>query len=257
MEILQNGITLHIPAGTFPLSTDSILLSDFVKLPKNAKVLDLGAGCGTLGVMLCAKDPGCTVTGIELDACAHEMALHNAETNGIAFRLTSICGDVNNISSLVKSSSFSVCISNPPYFSSGIKSQTLALARHEDACSMDTLFQAASWALKYGGDFFIVHKPERLAELFACAVNHKLQPKTLCLVRHRCGGKNCGLFAAHGSKGREAGPGRDGKSLHFHHCGCSEFAGVFPVCKDPASYLINYRVEDFHPVFSSFELTVK
>jgi len=188
METLHNGFTLEYSKNAFGFSTDSILLADFAKLPKNANVLDLGAGCGTLGVMLCAKDPGCTVTGIELDACAHEMALHNAEANKIVLRLTSICGDVNNISSLVKSSSFSVCISNPPYFSSGIKSQTLATARHEDTCSMDALFQAASWALKYGGDFFIVHKPERLAELFACAVNHKLQPKTLCLVRHRADG---------------------------------------------------------------------
>ena len=42
------------------MSTDSMLLADFVKLPRNAKVLDLGAGCGTLGVLLCAKDAGCT-----------------------------------------------------------------------------------------------------------------------------------------------------------------------------------------------------
>lgn len=184
METLHNGFTLEYCANAFPFSTDSMLLADFAKLPKNARVLDLGAGCGTLGVMLCAKDADCVVTGIELDTCAHQMALHNASANGIASRLTSICGDLNNISSLVEANRFSVCISNPPYFSSGIKSQTLSVARHEDTCSMDAVFQAAAWALKYGGDFFIVHKPERLAELFACAVNHSLQPKKLCLVRH-------------------------------------------------------------------------
>ena len=185
METLHNGFTLEYCDHAFPFSTDSMLLADFAKLPKNAKVLDLGAGCGTLGVMLCAKNADCTVTGIELDTYAHQMALHNADANGIASRLTSICGDLNNISSLVEANRYSVCISNPPYFSSGIKSQTLSMARHEDACSMDAVFQAAAWALKYGGDFFIVHKPERLAELFACAVNHGLQPKKLCLVRHR------------------------------------------------------------------------
>ena len=188
METLHNGFTLEYCENAFPFSTDSMLLADFVTLPKNAKVLDLGAGCGTLGVMLCAKDNSCFVTGIELDQCAHKMALHNAETNKIESRLTSICGDVNNISTLVDASRFSVCISNPPYFTSGFKSQTLATARHEESCSMDSLFRAADWSLKYGGDFFIVHKPERLAELFACAVNHNLQPKKLCLVRHRTDG---------------------------------------------------------------------
>ena len=56
MEYLQNGFQLNIAPGTFPLSTDSILLADFAKLPKQANVLDLGAGCGTLGLLLCAKD---------------------------------------------------------------------------------------------------------------------------------------------------------------------------------------------------------
>ena len=47
---------------------------------------------------------------------------------------------------------------------------------------------AAQWALKFGGDFFIVHRPERLAELFATAANHKLEPKRLCLLRHHSDG---------------------------------------------------------------------
>ena len=44
---------------------------------------------------------------------------------------------------------------------------------------------SAARALKYGGDFFLVHRPERLAELFACAARHQLEPKRLCLLRHR------------------------------------------------------------------------
>ena len=54
MEQLHNGFTLELAPGTLPLSTDSIALADFTKLPKNAQVLDLGSGCGTLGLLLCA-----------------------------------------------------------------------------------------------------------------------------------------------------------------------------------------------------------
>ena len=53
---------------------------------------------------------------------------------------------------------------------------------------MDDLMTAAEWALKYGGDFFLVHRPERLAELFACATAHTLEAKRLCLLRHRSDG---------------------------------------------------------------------
>ena len=51
MEILHNGFTLDTPPGTFPLSTDSMVLAHFVRLPKNARVLDLGSGCAALGLL--------------------------------------------------------------------------------------------------------------------------------------------------------------------------------------------------------------
>ncbi len=189
MEQLHNGYTLELSEGAFPLSTDSIALAGFAKLPKNAQVLDLGSGCGTLGLLLCAKDPGCHVTGVELDQLAHAMALKNAETNGITNRLTSICADIGSIPTFIKAGSFSCCISNPPYFSAGPKSKTVPLARRDDLFPLQTLMSAAGWALKYGGDLFVVHRPERLAEVFSCACSHGLEPKRLQLLRHRENGE--------------------------------------------------------------------
>lgn len=204
MEQLYNGYTLELSEGAFPLSTDSIVLADFAKLPRNAQVLDLGSGCGTLGLLLCAKDPGCCVTGIELDETAHTMALQNAQTNAITDRLTSICADMGTIPAFIKPGSFSCCISNPPYFSAGPKSKSVPLARHDDLCDLETLISAAAWALKYGGDLFLVHKPERLAEIFSCASRHALEPKRLQLLRHREGG-DISLVLVHCRKGAKPG----------------------------------------------------
>lgn len=89
MEILPNNYQLEIPDGCFPLSTDSMVLSHFVRLPKNARVLDLGSGCGTLGLLLCSRDVGCAVTGIERDERAHAAALANICRNGLENRLKS------------------------------------------------------------------------------------------------------------------------------------------------------------------------
>lgn len=116
MEHLHNGFTLELCPGAFPLSTDSVALSGFVSLPKKAAVLDLGSGCGTLGLLLCARFPQCTVTGVELEESAHAMALHNARVNGLTDRLTSICADLTAIPSLVAPGSYTCCISNPPLF---------------------------------------------------------------------------------------------------------------------------------------------
>ena len=185
MEQLHNGFMLELCDSAFPLSTDSIALSVFVRLPRQAKVLDLGSGCGTLGLLLCANDPGCTVTGVELDPDAHLMALHNARSNGISTRLSSICADLRTIPATMPPGGFHCCVSNPPYFSAGPQSKAHPLARHEQMCSPEELFCSAAWALRYGGDFFLVHKPERLAELCVCAANQKLEPKRLLLLRHR------------------------------------------------------------------------
>ena len=185
MEYLHHGFTLETAPGCFPLSTDSMVLCRFLKLPQQARVLDLGSGCGTLGILLCADDPGCTVTGIELDMAAHGCALENIRRNGLEGRMESICADLRDVTGLVSSGSVSCCVSNPPYFSAGPASKTTPLARREDCCRPQDLMKAASWALKYGGDFFLVHKPERLAELIAAAAAQGLEAKRLGLVRHR------------------------------------------------------------------------
>ncbi len=185
MEQLPNGFTLELSPGAFPLSTDSMVLAHFTRLPRNARVLDLGSGCGTLGLLLCASDPGCHVTGLELDPAAHHMALQNIRRNGLEARMESICGDLRNLSSTFSPGSFSVCISNPPYFSGGFNSESLPQARQEICCSLAELMDTAGRALKYGGDFFLVHKPERLAQIIALAAGQKLEAKRLLLLQHR------------------------------------------------------------------------
>ena len=187
MEYLPNGLTLSLCDGAFPLSTDSMLLSHFVHLPKNARILDLGSGCGTLGLLLCSKDQNCHITGIELEEKAHLEALENIRRNDLAPRMKSICADLRSVSEKFSPGSFTCCVSNPPYFSGGASSRTLATARQEGCCTPEDLFACGASLLKFGGDFFLVHKPERLAELITTAAKYKLEAKRLCLVRHREG----------------------------------------------------------------------
>ncbi len=185
MEFLPNGYTLEAVPGAFPLSTDSMVLSHFARLPKNASVLDLGSGCGTLGLLLCSRDESCRVTGVELEECAHAAAEENIRRNALAHRMESICADLRTVPERFTSGSFSCCVSNPPYFSGGPASRDFPLARREDTCTPEDLMRSAAWALKFGGDFFLVHKPERLAELIATAGRFRLEAKRLCLLRHK------------------------------------------------------------------------
>lgn len=186
MEQLPNGLTLQLGAGSFPLSTDSMVLAHFVNLPKNAAVLDLGSGCGTLGLLLCAKNDTCRVTGIELTESAHAMALRNIHANGLAPRMESICADLRTFA--YPPGSFSCALSNPPFYSGGPASKATPLARRDDCCRPEELFRAAGKAIKYGADFYLVHKPEKLAQLIACGAAQNMEAKRLRLIRHRSGG---------------------------------------------------------------------
>ena len=214
MEYLPNGFTLSLCDGAFPLSTDSMVLSHFVRLPRQARILDLGSGCGTLGLLLCSKDKSCHITGIELEETAHLQALENIRRNNLGLRMESICADLRSVSERFSPGSFSCCVSNPPYFSAGAASRTLATARQEGSCTPEDLFACADKLLKFGGDFFLVHKPERLAELIATAANHKLETKRLCLVRHK-EGSPVNLILLQLRKG--AKPGLSWEEIILHH----------------------------------------
>ena len=204
MEYLPNGFTLEIPDGAFPLSTDSMALAHFVKLNRSARVLDLGSGCGTLGLLLCASHPDCHVTGIEMDPAAHAAALENIRRNGLHGRMESICADLRKIAESGAPGTFSCCVSNPPYFSGGPASAATPNARREDRCSLEDLIKAAARALKYGGDFYLVHRPERLAQICALASRAGLEPKRLRLLRHRADGP-VSLILVHCRKGGKPG----------------------------------------------------
>ena len=211
MEYLPGGLTLQLPAEAFPLSTDSVVLAHFVRLPRNARVLDLGAGCGPLGLLLCAADANCTVTGVEIDERAHLAALDNISRNRLDHRMNSICADLRFLAP--EPGSYHVCVSNPPYFSGGPASRTHATARQDDACPPEALFAAAGRAVKFGGDFYLVHKPEKLAQLITCASAHQLEAKRLRLVRHRPDSP-ISLILLHFKKGAKPGLTWDEKCLY-------------------------------------------
>lgn len=187
MEYLPGNIELNIPGGCFPLTTDSMALADFAGIGGDSAVLDLGSGCGTLGLLLCARSPHCRITGVELDEAAHAAALENIRRNRLDARMESICTDMRRVPELFAPGAFDCCISNPPYFSGGFPAR-LSSARREEMCTLTELMRSAAHALKYGGDFYLVHRPERLAEAIALGAQHRLEAKRLRLLRHREGG---------------------------------------------------------------------
>lgn len=176
---------------SFKLSTDSVLLSDFVNMKRVSRGLDLGSGAGVLCVLLGAKNPKAFLTGIELQPKFAELSRLNLAENGRDDASAVITGDLRDIRRLVPAEGFDLVVSNPPYFAenSGFNApdEHRAAARAEISCTLADVCGAAKWALRWGGALCLVHRPERLSgnfcEMTACGI----EPKRLRLVESSAG----------------------------------------------------------------------
>ena len=76
---------------------------------------------------------------------------------------------------------------NPPYKlnNSGIinPSDKLAIARHEIMCNLEDVIIASRILLKDNGRIFMVHRPERLADIITLMRKYKIEPKRIKMVQ--------------------------------------------------------------------------
>lgn len=82
--------------------------------------------------------------------------------------------------------SFDVVTCNPPYMAGGHglanPEAPKAIARHEVKCTFEDVASQAARLLKPGGNFYLVHRPFRLAEIMVTLSRYKLEPKRMQLV---------------------------------------------------------------------------
>lgn len=174
------------PEG-FCFGMDAVLLSDFTVVKKNQTVLDLCSGTGIIPLLLSAKTDGAHFTGLEIQEEYVDMADRSIVLNDIRGRVSMIKGDVKEAADLFPAASFDVVTSNPPYMteSHGLTNpyEPKNIARHEVLLTLEDVVKAASYALKPGGKFVMVHKPFRLAEIMGMMTRYRIEPKRMRLVQ--------------------------------------------------------------------------
>ena len=173
--------------GAFRLSTDSVLLAHFAASVRAGTIFDLGCGAGVLTVLLGLSHPKAKLGGIELQPDAAALARRNLAENGMDAGGI-LTGDLRAYRRELKAGAYDLVVSNPPYFAEGsgyaAPDPARAAARDERTCSLDELCAAAGWLCRWGGAFALVHRPERLGEVFAALGRHGLEPKRLRFVQY-------------------------------------------------------------------------
>ena len=185
-DLERNGYRIIQDTKRFCFGMDAVLLSGFARVKEGARVLDLGTGTGIIPILLEAKTGAEHLTGLEIQEESADMARRSVLLNGLEDKIDIVTGDIKEAESLFDAASFDVITCNPPDMigKHGITNEgdAKAIARHEILCTLEDVVSQTAKLLKPGGNFFMVHRPFRLAEIMTVLQAYKLEPKRMQLV---------------------------------------------------------------------------
>ena len=185
-DLQLKGLKLIQKQQGFRFGVDAVLLSDFANIKNKHRVVDLCTGTGIIPFLAYGKYNPKEVIGLEIQDDMVEMANRSSELNDITDIVKFVHGDLKDKKLIDSLGKFDVVTVNPPYKlnNAGIvnPNDKLAIARHEVMCTLEDVIQKAAILLKPGGNFYMVHRPFRLAEIISVMVRYKLEPKRMRLV---------------------------------------------------------------------------
>ncbi len=189
MEQIEN---LHIPGykivqdkEKFCFGIDAVLLSAFARVHPKDCVMDLCSGNAIVPILMSSKY-SCDFTALEIQEDSVRMAKKSVELNHLEEKIKVFQGDLRNVRSLFSGASYDSVTVNPPYMRADSRlnpNEAKNIARHEIFCSVFDVVSAAAYLLKAGGSLFMIHRPERLAEIFRAFFSERIEPKRMRLVQ--------------------------------------------------------------------------
>lgn len=183
LKIIQNE-------NGFCFGIDSVLLSDYAKgIKKGAKVVDIGTGTGIISLLLCAKTDLEKIYGIEIQEYVAEMAKRSVILNNLQDKIEIINTDIKCVFEYLEQHKFDAVVTNPPYKkpNTGLKNieEKKLISRHEVKCTLEDVIKNASILLKDLGEFYMVHRAERLVDIMCLLRKYKLEPKNIRFIHSK------------------------------------------------------------------------
>ncbi len=180
LKIIQNK-------NGFCFGIDAVLLSDFAKsIKEGSNVIDLGTGTGIVSILLSKKTNLNKIIGVEVQKEVYDMASRSVKLNDLENKIEIINENILNLGSIFKKNSFDAIVTNPPYKkqNTGIvnEKENKLISRHEILANLEDFIKVSSQLLKDKGDFFMVHRPDRLVDICSLMRNYKIEPKEIRLV---------------------------------------------------------------------------
>ncbi|WP_297484015.1 methyltransferase [Sulfurimonas sp.] len=193
---------LYQPQSGYCYNSDSIFLYDFINFFKpKGKLLDVGTGCGVVGLLVARDNKKVTLEAVEKQAAFREYAKINARVNNIELRL--YAGDFLELDNSEK---YDYIISNPPFYPDGVQkseNEMLFHARYNVNLPLEPFFKKVSQLLKPHSHFIFCYDATQFALICELLAKVKMRVVDVQFV-HPKSDRNASLVMVHARNGSKS-----------------------------------------------------
>ena len=186
LDVVNENITLIQKKSGLTFGTDALLLAAFARGGGGGVAADLGAGTGIVSFLAAARGKFTKLYAVEEQPDFWNVIRRNAVVKLMENRVFCVEQDVRALRATDLGGECDAVLTNPPYMRAGSGKTNdhgaKAIARHELLWGIGDFCAAAGRCLKYGGSFYAVYRPERMAELFRAMQDAGIEPKRLVAV---------------------------------------------------------------------------
>ena len=183
---INESLRLIEKKDSLTFGTDAYLLSAYLKSRKGGVGVELGCGSGVVSLLALTKKKCRHVYGIEVQEEIAEVAKRNAKLNSLNDKFTVISRDLRSVKPSDIGGEVDVVFSNPPYIKADSGKLNINeqknISRHEIFGEINDFCACAKRLLKHGGDFYVVYRPDRMADLIFALKSNNLEPKKLTFI---------------------------------------------------------------------------
>lgn len=186
-DLEYKGLKIIQNKNGFCFGIDSILLTDFAKeIKEGSTIIDLGTGTGIISILLSAKINPSKTIGVEIQKDVYEMAKRSVKLNNLEDKIEIINANIKDLQDKIQMNTFDAVVTNPPYkkIGTGIinENEKKLISRHETTANLEDFIKITNKLLKDKGSLYMVHRPDRLADIIENLRKYKLEPKKIRFI---------------------------------------------------------------------------
>lgn len=192
----------------YRFSIDAVLLAYHAKPRAQQKIIDLGAGCGIISLIMASRRSDLKIFAVEVQRELADLADANVHQNHLQDLIHVWRTDMKLLTPRMTSGPVDLIVSNPPFHKPGSgrinPDAQRAIARHELKASLADVLQTTRRMLRTAGRFVAIYTAERTTDILSQMRNEQIEPKMLRMI-HSNRESNARLMLIEGIKGARPG----------------------------------------------------